>query len=398
MRKYEFNRLIGNSMTIGLLQRALANKTLPQITIFSGVLGTGKSTCSGIAAMSLTCISPLENGQPCMKCLHCQANIKALESSAVSNWLKVINVGAMGNHKDVASLIEEVFNVQGNPSNQVFIFEECHRLKDIPGAQTALLAELDRMPINIYVIMCTTKLHDIDETIRSRALNFTFNRLTQSESKLLLKKELETRGFDSIPGKLEDMLLKASTGIPRNLIKYLDFVLDNEVTTQEFSEYVQDISTGSIINLLSSASAGFATYNEVLETLCSQRNHHTVISALKQFLVDLVALVEAGVNETFTTSEKKTLQETISADMLWKIIAVVEKLGYNTTEADFKLAMLKVYNVLKGTTLASSIANVKSVAAFNHIRAMNNQTELEAMEARDASLNLPKLELKNIIK
>lgn len=50
--KYTFRQLTGNQLNISILKRSISNNTFRQFSIFSGILGTGKSTCSRISAMA----------------------------------------------------------------------------------------------------------------------------------------------------------------------------------------------------------------------------------------------------------------------------------------------------------------------------------------------------------
>ena len=58
MRIYNFDRVIGNTGTVNVIKTSLRDGVFNNFTIFSGLPGTGKSTCAEISALALTCEHP----------------------------------------------------------------------------------------------------------------------------------------------------------------------------------------------------------------------------------------------------------------------------------------------------------------------------------------------------
>ena len=85
-RRYQFRDLIGNVGTTNLIRNSLKNKTFPNFVILSGLPGTGKSSSAEISALYLTCEQPGDNGEPCLQCPSCIANLKALQRSGWKTW------------------------------------------------------------------------------------------------------------------------------------------------------------------------------------------------------------------------------------------------------------------------------------------------------------------------
>ena len=162
--KYRFSDLIGNQMNISLLKRSIDNNTFRQFTIFSGVLGTGKSTCAKISAMALTCENP-NNGEPCCSCAACKENMKAFDLGVDSPYISIINAAKILTREDVNDVIHNIFDLQGSIRNKVFIIEEAHALSKVSNAQTVFLSELDSMPANVYVMFSTTRIFDLTQIL-----------------------------------------------------------------------------------------------------------------------------------------------------------------------------------------------------------------------------------------
>ena len=68
-----FESIIGQNLSVRLLQTFLRNGTLPHALLFTGIEGIGKRTTANILAMALNCrdkkISPVN---PCGKCRSCR--------------------------------------------------------------------------------------------------------------------------------------------------------------------------------------------------------------------------------------------------------------------------------------------------------------------------------------
>ena len=391
-RKFSFSSLVGNANTIMLLKRSLMLNTFKKFTIFGGTLGTGKSTCAGIAAMTLTCENP-NNGEPCMQCEACKANQKALAEGGVSPFVKIVNMGKMGKFEDVTDLIKDVFVLQGGASRQVYIFEEVHAIKAIRGGFTSFLAEIDRMPENVYVIMCTTALSDIPNDLKSRAIIFNFNRLDKKDSLVLAKHLAESHNL-RVTDRYLKMIVSDAKGVPRNIEKLIEFAKDNCITEEELRDYLQKISLDWFIQWFTSMK--FASINDTIEMLKDilQRVDATQFRyALRDFCLSTAFLIEGNVVGDFTGSEANEVRGLFSSKQVTKIVSVVESLGKES--ADLDLALLKFYAIMQDRAIQSIVTNKNSVAARERVLAEREAANSVAMTPAHSSTLKP-LSLKSI--
>ena len=155
MRLYKFDDVIGNSQTVTILRQSVINHSFKQISVFSGMYGTGKSTCAEITGLALTCKEPV-NGNPCLLCDNCRSTLSALRTTGASSHVIKINVAQKNTKADVDEMIRDIFILKASDTRVVYIIEEAHALSD--AQQTALLEELDKIPEGVFVIFCTTKL------------------------------------------------------------------------------------------------------------------------------------------------------------------------------------------------------------------------------------------------
>lgn len=398
MFNYTFDSIVGNVTTIELLKRAIENQTLPNFMIFNGELGTGKSTSARIVSLALTCDNP-KNGLPCFNCLKCKASIQAFESTGDSGNVKIVNVGSLTNVNDAKEMVNEIFVMNSGQRQFVYILEEAHAIKGIKNADTALLAEIDRIPSNMYIIMCTTSLNDLSKELQSRALIFNFSTLTTSESKFLLGKHAKKLGIKQVPAEVGDLIISSSRGIPRLIIQKLEFVMNNTISLQELKDYLQVVSDSLYIQLFlamkeeSVAGLMFAL-TDLLESSATLNN---IINGLKDFLIRVVFLLEGGICDGFTKQESDTLK-IIFCDktIMLKVVSIIESFNYKTTESDFKLAMFKTHLVFTNRSVQSVVSNTKKRAAQEHLLAEESKNQFRQWEQVTEGGHLKKLTIDKI--
>ena len=225
----------GNNVAIYSIKTLLERKTFPNLSIMSGVLGVGKTSVAKVVASTLD-----HTGAPA----------------------KVYNCGMA---MDMPKIQEEVFSL--NPMHpRAFIFEEIHGLSK--ADQNALLQMFDTQSRNVYIICTTTEIHRLLRTIRSRAQVWEFKLLSDKQCAQLLDDYLESQGADlSAPSKRA--LLRASRGIPRDLLKNADFAIKGDFDSIQLDALLGNVSDEAVYavfcSLFSDTSAFVLNVEELLE-------------------------------------------------------------------------------------------------------------------------------------
>lgn len=383
-----FNELVGNAVTLSLIKRTLANKTFNHVTLFHGSHGTGKSTAAKNVALALTCENP-HNGEPCGECVACRSNLNAFETTGQSRNVKIVNCGMILDKKDVAQFIQEVFVLEAATGNQVYILEEVHALKDVNGAYTSLLAEIDKIPPNVYLILCTTKPTALDAALRSRCLQFTFNRLTAADSRLLLQREARKLGYTDIQPAILELLITSSRGVPRELRKGLEFVIDSGASLEELQSFLGQISTGTFIHLFNTMkNAEMAAYTETVDNLTSSFSAEAIVSGLKDFILDSIFRLESADVDVFSKPDAEAVKSLFNFDLLMKIAQILEKLDYRSDNNDIQFALLRIRQLMQGRSFVNVVTEQKQIAAKEKVIASNLAHEV--IDASQAALK-PKL-------
>jgi DNA polymerase-3 subunit gamma/tau len=388
MRLYRFADLVGNQVTISLLKRALVNRSLKNFVIMSGIMGTGKSTSAEIVGLYLTCESP-GVGEPCLKCNTCITNIKALQTTGTSRNLVKKNIGRLKDRKDLEDLIKEIFILQGAVGNNVYILEEVHELPH--SHQTPLLEEIDRLGDNTFVILCTTRPHRLLPELRSRAFPYNFNRLNKNESKLLFDRTVSKLGIKRASKEVETMITKYAKGVPRDMVKIIEFVKNDSPTEEELRTFLGFISNEVFVELFNSMKHSMAETANTVENILNSNSLDTVITQLKEFMVNCIFLIESAITEEFSRTESNSIKEMFNEDLCYKIANIVEKLDpFNYSEADFKLAVIKLRNAMVGRNAVSILAGSKSAASeqTHKAKALFVEEERIKQETAEGHVNL----------
>lgn len=340
-----FKDIIGNQSTVSLLQRSVARKTLNNFIIIEGVNGTGKSSSALLTAMALTCDNPV-NGNPCLCCPSCKAIMSIPPGNASTSNFSRVNIPTKTTDKDFDALLNEIFVLQNTEGNSVYVFEEAHAIRN-ENSQEKLLDKIDHMPKNVYIIMTTTELYKLITPLRSRALVFSFSRLNHYDSELLLDMVQKEHGV-KLTHEQRRLLLEESHGIPRDLIKLVEFTLENEVTLAELRDFLKNMDKQFLIELFATM-LDVNTFNTItcLDTLCSQFSASIMVKQLKVFILDVIYYMEAGIRGEYTSNELKEISEIFDKKPLMQMASLIEKLNRSSTEEDLKFLVLKLRSLMQ---------------------------------------------------
>lgn len=387
-----FKNVIGNNIIKGLLTRQLENQTFTQFNIFEGTFGTGKSTTAKLVAMRLTCENP-NGADPCCECESCKNNLKAFKTTGSSPNVKIVNFGTFLNKEDVTNLIKDVFVLKSGSEPQVYIFEEVHVLKDLKGAQTAFLEEIDRMPSNVFIIMCTTKLYDVIPELVSRALRYRFSKLTYDESRILVG----SIAGDKLPAKTTNLIIRHSRGVPRNLINNTRFVLDNNITAEEYKDFVQDVDEEELCALLlTMQDTDLKSFANLSKKLAESLEATVIQNRMNELMLNALFHLK-GVDTDLSDYSQSVVKEVLTEATIDKCLKALEKLSNRSTTSEVELALYKMRMAVQNKQTKDVYADSVYQASRAKETAKFLRMELEDTKVSDSDgnglqpLNLAKL-------
>lgn len=257
-RPKDFTRVVGQSHIVEILKNQIKTGNLGHAYLFSGIRGTGKTSCAKIFARAVNCLNP-KDGNPCNECENCKMilNDKALE---------VVEMDAASNRRidDIRELKEKVIYPPQIVKYKVYIIDEAHMITN--EGFNALLKILEEPPKHLIFILATTEIDKLPDTIISRCQRFEFKRIhnldiVENIKYILnnLKVEVEEDGIN--------LISELSSGAMRDALSLLDQVVatgKEKITVEDINECLGLVNLNKLFEL--SNSILNSSKNETIET------------------------------------------------------------------------------------------------------------------------------------
>ena len=192
-RPAKLDEMFGNKEVISSLSKLVKKKEIPQVILFTGGTGCGKTTLARILANELGAKEIIEM------------------DSAQFTGIDTI--------RDIRK--KSRFIPLGGGA-KVFIMDEVHQISS--AAQEGFLKELEDTPKNVYYFLCTTNPEKLKPTLVGRCIKYTLETLSNDDMESLLitvvKKEDET-----LDKAVYKAIVESSKGHARNALNMLQQVL-----------------------------------------------------------------------------------------------------------------------------------------------------------------------------
>ena len=168
-RPQRFEDVVGQRGIVTALRNQIATGRVGHAYLFTGVRGTGKTTCAKIFAKAVNCLHP-KDGDPCGECEIC----KGIDNGSI---LDVVEMDAASNNgvDDIRDLRDETAYTPSACHYKVYIIDEVHMLST--AAFNALLKTLEEPPAHVIFILATTEIQKVPATILSRCQRYDFTRI-----------------------------------------------------------------------------------------------------------------------------------------------------------------------------------------------------------------------------
>ena len=207
-RPQRFEDVVGQRAIVTALKNQITAGRVGHAYLFTGVRGTGKTTCAKIFAKAVNCLHP-EGGDPCGKCEIC----KGIDNGSL---LDVVEMDAASNNgvDDIRDLRDETAYTPSACQYKVYIIDEVHMLST--AAFNALLKTLEEPPAHVIFILATTEIQKVPATILSRCQRYDFTRIGPEDI---------ARRVEYIAGeeKLELTHIEKEQELPAHIIAKLEY-------------------------------------------------------------------------------------------------------------------------------------------------------------------------------
>jgi DNA polymerase-3 subunit gamma/tau len=201
LRPSNWSEVCGQKENIKILRALIKNpENSPKTIILEGEFGTGKTTLARIFAKELNNIK--------------DPNYDLNQSPFYYEYDSAI----IGNVEEIRKL-RDVFGIGFEDYWKVVVFDECHGVSQ--QAQNALLKILEEVKTKTFFLLCTTHVHKVIPTIRSRSLELSFGTASVDEVVEHLSLVAIALGI-YIPTEIKELIAHRSHGHMRNVHMLLD--------------------------------------------------------------------------------------------------------------------------------------------------------------------------------
>lgn len=277
-----FSDVLGQENAVKILKDGVARKKdeYPQVNIFIGPHGTGKTTCARILAKVLNCENPVD-GEPCCECDSCRA-IQAQTSPSVYELDAASNNGV----DDARAIIEQSKFVSVG-RKKVFILDEVQMLST--AAWNAFLKCFEEPPKDVYYILCTTEALKVTATAKSRCQEIVFKPIRAEVIREHLYDLCRKEDIAIAPDAL-DMIAKNADGHMRDAISSLEkYSVYDYIDTDLILEDVGEASANVVYGILDAVLRGDGT--SALQALEGENHRGKSAKRLVQQMLEMLTEV-----------------------------------------------------------------------------------------------------------
>ena len=212
-RPQRFEDVVGQRAIVAALKNQVAAGRVGHAYLFTGVRGTGKTTCAKIFAKAVNCLDP-QNGDPCGQCAVC----RGIDDGSI---LDVVEMDAASNNgvDDIRDLRDETAYTPSICRYKVYIIDEVHMLST--AAFNALLKTLEEPPAHVIFILATTEIQKVPATIRSRCQRYDFTRISPEDIAGRVAQVAGAEGLSLTEGAA-GLIARLADGALRDALSILD--------------------------------------------------------------------------------------------------------------------------------------------------------------------------------
>lgn len=257
-RPKDFTRVVGQSHIVEILKNQIKTGNLGHAYLFSGIRGTGKTSCAKIFARAVNCLNP-KDGNPCNECENCKMILN-------DKTLEVVEMDAASNRRidDIRELKEKVIYPPQIVKYKVYIIDEAHMITN--EGFNALLKILEEPPKHLIFILATTEIDKLPDTIISRCQRFEFKRIHNLDIVENIKYILNNLNVEVEEDGI-NLISELSSGAMRDALSLLDQVVatgKEKITVEDINECLGLVNLNKLFEL--SNSILNSSKNETIET------------------------------------------------------------------------------------------------------------------------------------
>ena len=177
-----FDSIIGQANVKKVLKDSITSERIGHAYLFYGPEGIGKKLTSRAYAEAVMCLHPNSDGTACGKCEACTLNKNEsnpdLRTYDIPNGKKGMVI------EQARDIVNDAMTVPYYSKKKVYIIQSGETMN--AATQNALLKILEEPPEYVMIIILTTNISVILETIKSRTTRIDFARYDKDEIEAIL--------------------------------------------------------------------------------------------------------------------------------------------------------------------------------------------------------------------
>lgn len=173
-RSKTFKTIVGQDLTLRILQNSLYVGQFFPVYLFSGQKGCGKTSTARVFATAVNCdLLPefQKNPQTVLPCLQC-ASCLAMQKNQHPDFIE-IDAASYTGVDNIRNIIDAASFMPLLGKKKVYLIDEAHMLSK--AAFNAFLKLLEEPPMFVMFILATTDSHKILDTVISRSFQLFFD-------------------------------------------------------------------------------------------------------------------------------------------------------------------------------------------------------------------------------
>lgn len=263
-----YDEIIGHKNVITWLKRIVEKDSVPNVMIFHGNPGLGKSSLAKLLAID----TALRYEAGSMREKYIESVIGKHQST---DAIRLFNMSEIQEKEEEIQKVKAEMSLGfSKTGRKVLLLDEAHNMSN--KAQDAILTDLEHLQEGVYIFICTTEIGSLRNALVSRSkATIQLNDLSEVECRKLIRAEIAARqlSFDISSEMVFAFIASWADNQPRKVLNLLDnFSPGSFVTSNELEVFINTGNAANVIELVKYLYGSMPLGIEFIESLRIDRS------------------------------------------------------------------------------------------------------------------------------